>query len=87
MVWGLACIRGLHSLVYQIYIPVARYAYPVIVPTLLVLVIGWWSLARAVIGTVRLPAWMAGASVVGSMLLFDVYSLISLVTFYAGRTG
>jgi len=83
-VWGIALIRGSNYLFVRvpIFYPVARYAYPVIIPTVLALVIG-------LIGIVSLPErWFPKVSryliilPVLTLIFLVLYSLISIVSFY-----
>ena len=42
MVWGFTILRGaIYLAVPKLYIPVARHAYPIIIPTLFVICLGW----------------------------------------------
>lgn len=86
-VWGQAMVRGLYSLMTSVFVPGARYAYPVIVPTLLVLDVGWWQVLGAASRLVRWSQRLVCAAFVAAFLALDVYALISLVTFYAARSG
>jgi hypothetical protein len=46
-VWGQTVVRGTHSLIYPlVFIPGARYTYPVIILTMLVLNTGWLEVAQ-----------------------------------------
>lgn len=91
--WGVTLIRGTEYLAYsKLYIPVARHAYPAIIPTLLGLCFGW---QEALIGALalvhrfrpvlqeekilRLAAWGYGLAFVG----LDIWALISIVAYYA----
>ena len=48
LMWGVAATRSVHYLAVQrvLYLPVARYAYPMIIPTVLVLGVGWLEVSR-----------------------------------------
>jgi hypothetical protein len=49
VLWGWAFMRGIDQITtIHLYFPVARYAYPVIIPTLLILNLGWLELGRVV---------------------------------------
>ncbi len=82
-VWGPTLLRGLgQSLIGVVYVPVARYAYPVIIPTVLVLVLGWLEILRHIQKRLHVP-WSALASLyIISFFVLDVYAIISLVSYY-----
>jgi hypothetical protein len=86
-IWGQAVIRGLHSLIERVFIPGARYAYPAIVPTMALLAAGWWQVLSPLRRALRLPTWTLPGSMLLGFLGLDAYSLYTLVTFYAGRSG
>ncbi len=85
-VWGPTLLRGLgESLPGTVYIPVARYAYPVIIPTVLIFVVGWLEILRQIEKRLRVP-WSALASLY--ILLFialDIHAILSLVSHYQWR--
>jgi hypothetical protein len=81
-VWGLAIIRGTFYLIYWPFIPSARYAYPAIFPTLLVLCIGWSFISRE-IGNRSHVADSMKISLYGLFFLgFDILSIVSIVQYY-----
>jgi hypothetical protein len=86
-VWGQAMARGLHTLLYQSFIPGARYAYPAIVPTLLVLVAGWWELLLLAGSPSRLSPHALAALFVGIFVALDVFALASLLVFFARQAA
>jgi hypothetical protein len=86
-VWGQAMVKGLQTLLHQSFIPGARYAYPAIVPSLLVLVAGWWELMRLAGGPLRLSQPIRAALFVGLFVLLDVFAITSLLVFYANQAG
>jgi hypothetical protein len=87
---GLTFLRGIHSLLYTVFIPGARYLFPAIWPIMLLLVAGWREVARGV----RAVVVSFGAAdgwrwdVVGSVVFIslfvalDVAALFRIVTFY-----
>jgi hypothetical protein len=80
--WGITFFRGSSSLSSRVFIPPARYAYPAIIPTALLLTTGWLELMRP------LRRWKpAGQALpVISFLVFflalDVLSIWSILQFY-----
>jgi hypothetical protein len=94
-VWFASITRGIDTSFGSLWIPGARYAAPVIIPTCLLLVAGWREWSRAAVSIAR-RAWSGGGAaylrvalrvtyVVGLALL-DAYALASQAQFYAGRT-
>lgn len=78
LVWGAALWRGVVSLTGTIFIPGARYAFPMIIPLVLLLVQGW----RKGLSLVRLPGWAGSLLVVLFLLGLDILALASLVGYY-----
>jgi hypothetical protein len=84
--WGSALLRGVNQLAsVWLYLPVARYAYIAIIPTMLVLAIGWWEilvlLARW-FTKVQMPSRMLSVVYFGLLLWLDGYSLLSIHYYY-----
>ncbi len=100
-IWMLTVLRGAgQSIWHDPYIPVARYAYPVIIPTTLVLTAGWWQIADWVERTLkaivrrftgskplgyRRAIWYFQPVYVLAFMTLDVVALYSLMRFYVGR--
>jgi hypothetical protein len=78
MLWGNAFLRP-HPVYPAPYLPVARYAYPAIVPTVLALVGGWWALMPR-----RSRRWLPLA-VFSALVALDVASLWAVWIFFYGR--
>jgi hypothetical protein len=84
-VWGLTLVRGVfHLFNVNSFIPGARYAYPVIGPTMGVLGYGWWSILSSIGKRLRLKAGFLVAGLGLAMLAVDIWSVISVWKFYAG---
>jgi hypothetical protein len=84
-IWGQTILRGTHSITDSIFIPGARYTYPAIIPTMLVLNVGWLELVRYPERWLRLPSV---AKYVLHFLLFlglDIAASSSIVKFYSMR--
>jgi hypothetical protein len=85
-VWGIVLVRGLFTILEPVpYIPTARYAYPAIIPTLLLIAAGWsyWPrrlppLSRAFEALPPLAFWLG-------FLGFDLASVTTIILYYAGR--
>ena len=82
LAWGSAILRGINSLIGTVFIPSARYAYAVIIPTMLLLDGGWLELARLGETHLRIP----GRFFIGIFILFfiglDLLSIASIIRFY-----
>ena len=85
VIWGQALVRGAGSFDRNwIFIPAARYAYPVVIPTIAILTIGlyWWiRLPEKLFGLRR---WIKWAVFFGFFLALDVWSLLSIYIFFNG---
>jgi hypothetical protein len=84
LVWGGTIFRGVFYLFHMYFIPGARYAYPVLVPTLGWLCYGWWSITT--LGknpSIKYKNIVLGIMAV-SMLFLDVWSIMSILRYYAG---
>ena len=79
LVWLLAFLRGAsQSLWLTYYIPVARYAEPAIIPTMILLSVGW----LAIVNIARRFTAVAWHLFVSLWLIFDLFALSTLVRFY-----
>lgn len=76
-------IRGVHSLFYTILIPAARYAYPVIIPTLLILNVGWLEIGHYLERWTRLDYRVKFLVYFLLFLSLDIAAILSLVHFYS----
>jgi hypothetical protein len=77
LIWANAFLR-VHPLGARISIPVARYAYPAIVPTALALSGGWWSLAPR-----RYKSWATALTLCGLLVLVGM-SIWTVARFHSG---
>jgi len=89
LIWSFTALRGIHSFIYSVFIPGARYAYVVIVPTLICLCAGlaeWIHVSQPVLARLRIPTWvfLPGIWLVGWLIL-DAAAIWRVTTFYAGR--
>lgn len=84
IVWGMALIRGTSYLfVGWAGFVVARYAYPAIVPTVLILSAGWLVVLQVIERVFSLPVWGKYLAYFGAFLTLNLYALISINNFYA----
>ena len=83
-VWGIAVVRGAIYIFNLPFIPGARYAFPVIGPTLVILGYGWWSVLKLLGKLLKLKTGVL-LSVLGlAFLALDFWSVISIWRYYAG---
>ncbi len=80
--WGMTFIRGSTYLLTRIYTPVARYTYPAIIPTVLIMSTGWFTILATLEGRLRLPGWIKYVIYAGFFLALNAYSLLSIARFY-----
>jgi hypothetical protein len=81
-IWGAALVRGILSIAGAVFIPSARYAYPVIVPTIGVLCLGWAEWPHLVQRWIPLPAKTKITIYIILFLLFDLLSIWTIARFY-----
>lgn len=84
-VWGFTLVRGVFYIIYiNGFIPSARYAYPVIGPSMGLLGYGYWCMMSLIGKSLKIkPVFLVGALAAG-MLILDAWSVISIWRFYAG---
>lgn len=84
VLWGSTMIRGLSSILAGSYfIPVARYAYPVIIPTMLFLNIGWLELIRSLEKYLKVPSKVSYVLLILFFFLLTGISLFSIHSYYS----
>ena len=81
-VWGVTLIRGLYSILGYIYIPTARYAFPAMIPTMLIFCVGWYEIVRFLQFKFKInPNW-GWAVYILALLSLDLLALASIYRFY-----
>ena len=82
-IWGIGLVRGAGSFwTSWAFIPSARFVYPAIIPTTLILSLGWLEIERRVWRRSRSQAGMLPVLTFGFFLALDVFALVSLVSYY-----
>ena len=81
-VWGPTLIRGVNFIVLRPYIPVARYAYPAIIPTMIVLCMGWWMMLRGLARVLHIPDRGIFVSYFFLFFTLVVWSILSIFRYY-----
>ncbi|MFH1634141.1 MAG: hypothetical protein ABIG63_09040 [Chloroflexota bacterium] len=83
-IWGAALTRGLGSIYTdKVFIPAARYAYPAIIPTVILLNSGWLEITQQINHRLHIPRKYILAAYVGCFLGLDILSAVSIMLFYA----
>lgn len=82
-IWGLTWVRGSIYLYHWIYIPGARYAYPAIFPTMLMLNAGWYEIIGWLRRFLRLPALSYSVIYLIIFLFLDLLSIFSILRYYS----
>ena len=84
LVWYAAFARGaIFIFVQRVFVPSARYAYPVIVPTVLVLVAGWYAVAYYLKRWLKIPKFYLIFPYLNFLIIYDVIALWSIRAYYA----
>jgi hypothetical protein len=78
-VWGMTWVRGSIYFFRIPFIPVARYAYPAIIPTMFVLNLGWLEVLEGLKRWFRLPQ---GTEIVVYIVLLLILNLVSIASVY-----
>jgi len=84
-IWGATFYRGIYSLIRydnRVFIPSARYAYPVVIPTMLFLNIGWLECMRFFQKWTRIPRYYLRILFILFFISLDVISLMSIYRYY-----
>ena len=84
VIWGAALLRGVTSYIGGGYFfPVARYAYPAILPTMLVLNVGWLEITSWVERYLRIPKNFQLVGIISIFILLDLLSLYTIFSYYS----
>jgi hypothetical protein len=87
-VWGATVVRGGGELlVIQPLIPWARYAFPAIIPTALLLCAGWWEGLHGLGRWMKSAPWQPGVIFVAFMLSLDIFALLSVTRYFYWKEG
>jgi len=82
-VWGMTWVRGISYLgLARFYLPVGRYAYPAVIPTVLLVVLGW---ERALGWLSKRLGWsqlLPLAVIPAFFIALDIFSIISILSYY-----
>lgn len=81
-VWAITLMRGVSSLWSATFIPVARYGFPAMIPTALVLNAGWWEVSRLIPGKSRLFSRMPYLIYAAFFVALDGLAVASILHYY-----
>jgi hypothetical protein len=81
-VWGMAAIRGVSTVFSNVFIPAARYAYPVIVPTVMLFVVGWLEILIIIGERLKISQLFQYAVYISFLLLLNGLSIYSIWLYY-----
>lgn len=84
-IWGFTLVRGTDTMRIHLFFPASRYAFPAVIPTVLLLCLGWLEVFRNVKRWLKLPDRVFTIVYLLSFLGLDVFALISLIDFYSRR--
>jgi hypothetical protein len=62
----------------MLLIPGARYAYPAVIPTIIVFSVGWYWLSRRFS-----QKWIGIILVIASFIVLDIFSIVTIFNFYS----
>jgi hypothetical protein len=83
VVWGMTWVRGSLYIFYNPFFPVARYAYPVIIPTMFLLNLGWFQVLEFIRRWFTLPRLSEIVIYAGLMIILDVIAIASVISYYS----
>jgi hypothetical protein len=81
-IWAQTILRGIQSLYGAIFIPSARYAYPVIIPAMLILNAGWQEFAHFLDRWVHLASNLEFKLYFLFFLVLDIAALSTIIYYY-----
>jgi hypothetical protein len=82
LAWTLTLLRGATSLTYGLFVPLARYAFPVIVPTMFVLCAGWIKIARLLGHWPKIPMAAWAAIFINLMVILDSTAVFGALQYF-----
>jgi hypothetical protein len=68
----------------KLFIPVARYAFPTLIPVLYFLVSGWLALLFGAAKGLRLSKAVPATAYIAILLAFDVLAIVSIYQYFNG---
>jgi hypothetical protein len=82
-IWGAALVRGVDSILGgNIFIPSSRYAYPAIIPTIVLLVVGCYEVMRLIQKLFKIHMTVMYVSFILLFLILNITGLFSIWSYY-----
>jgi hypothetical protein len=82
-IWGSTLLRGADAMIEGASrLPVARYAYPAIIPTMLLLIFGWLGISAELRRVIKIPESVVYLLFIGFFVALDILGVISLINYY-----
>jgi hypothetical protein len=82
-IWGMTFVRGaIYIALPDSYYPVARYAYVAIIPTVLLLSLGWWGILSGAGRRLRFPDWISKRVYLVFLIGLDLLAILSVLRYY-----
>jgi hypothetical protein len=83
LIWATAFLRGTNTIVDgRYFIPVARYAYPAIIPTMMLLCAGWLEISSKVRRVIKAPEYLTAIMFFAFFLALDILGIFTIFNFY-----
>ncbi|MBE0410834.1 MAG: hypothetical protein IBX69_14015 [Anaerolineales bacterium] len=83
IIWVMAWVRGAIYLFHPAFIPSARYAFPVFIPTTLFLVFGWHLILLGFHRVMKFPLWAYILVYFAMLIALDIIAVVSIIGYYA----
>jgi hypothetical protein len=82
--WLVTFLRGANYPVQlrAIYYPTARYAFPVVIPALLFLNLGWYEIGLFIKNSLKVPSRWLSLAYILSWVYLNYYAMISIAQYY-----
>jgi hypothetical protein len=81
-IWGQAIIRGIGSIFGSVFIPNAHYAFPAMIPSLIILNTGWAELLRLPARWFSFPVKVRFVLHLVFFLVYDILSVVTIAHYY-----
>jgi len=83
MIWGSTLVRGINSYMGNHFlVPVSRYAYPVIIPTMLLIDIGWLEIGKIGKDSIKIPSKVIYALLICFLVGLNILSIYSIIHYF-----
>ena len=79
---AIVLLRGAGTWFSQLLVPAARYFFPAILPTVILIVGGWYFGFRPMFDKIRIPGWTQAVLYFLVLISIDVWSILTIYRFY-----